>query len=159
MIQVLFVCLGNICRSPLAEAVFNDLLQKEGLQDQISCDSAGTSNYHIGSPPDERTLDVVRQKGLSLEHLGRQFAKQDFRDFEYIIAMDGSNLRDIKALEQEKGEKQYQLFLIREFDDTPDDKDVPDPYWGGDRGFLDVHDILLRSCQNLLDYIKKEHKI
>lgn len=159
MIKVLFVCLGNICRSPLAEAVFDDLLKKGGLEERISSDSAGTSDYHIGSPPDERTLDVVRQKGLSLDHLGRQFGYQDFKDFHYIIAMDESNLRNIKALEEETGEKPYKLFLMREFDDSPGDMNVPDPYWGGDRGFLDVHEIVLRSCQNLLDYIKEEHKL
>jgi protein-tyrosine phosphatase len=159
MINVLFVCLGNICRSPLAEAVFNDLLQQEGLQDRVSCDSAGTSDYHLGEPPDKRTLDVIRKKNLSVDHLGRQFGPEDFVEFDYIIAMDAKNLDDIRKLESARQEGGYQLFLMREFDDEPADLNVPDPYWGGDRGFLEVHDIVLRSGRNLLDYIKKEHSL
>ena len=153
------MCLGNICRSPLAEAIFNDLLRQEELDSRVLCDSAGTSDYHIGKLPDERTLEVVNQKGLSLEHRARQFTKEDFRSFDYIVAMDESNLFDIKALATKGNDDKQQLFLMREFDDTPGDTNVPDPYWGGDRGFFEVHDILLRSCSNLLRFIKSKQDI
>ena len=159
MINVLFVCLGNICRSPLAEAVFNRLIQQEGLDDAIASDSAGTSDYHLGEPPDRRTLDVIQKKGLDIEHLGRQFIREDFQDFDYIIAMDESNLANIRKLEDAQQEGSYRLFLMREFEDDADDLNVPDPYWGGDSGFLEVHDIVLQSGKNLLDYIKKEHQL
>lgn len=159
MINVLFVCLGNICRSPLAEAVFNRLIQREGLDDVIACDSAGTSDYHLGEPPDRRTLDVIQKKGLDIEHLGRQFIREDFLGFDYIIAMDESNLANIRKLEDTQREGSYSLFLMREFEDDAYDLNVPDPYWGGDNGFLEVHDIVLRSGKNLLDYIKKEHQL
>ena len=159
MTKVLFVCLGNICRSPMAEAIFNKLIEDEGLGKDITCDSAGTSDYHIGKQPDERTLEVVQQKGLSLDHHGRQFGKPDFEDFDYIVAMDRNNLDNIKKLEEGAADRSYKLFLMREFDNSPGDQNVPDPYWGGDRGFLDVHDIVLRSCQNLLKYIKQDQNI
>ena len=159
MIHVLFVCLGNICRSPLAEAVFNHLVQQEGLEDKIVCDSAGTSDYHLDAPPDQRTLDVVEQKKLRIDHVGRQFTSKDFEHFDYIIAMDESNLANIRRLEKTGCSTSYQLFLMREFDNSPDDLNVPDPYWGGDRGFLDVHDIVSRSGKNLLNHIRKEHQL
>lgn len=159
MIHVLFVCLGNICRSPLAEAVFNHLVQQEGLEDKIVCDSAGTSDYHLGAPPDQRTLDLVEQKKLRLDHVGRQFTSKDFDHFNYIIAMDESNLANIRRLEETGRSTSYQLFLMREFDDTLAEMNVPDPYWGGDRGFLEVHDIVSRSGKNLLKHIMKEHQL
>ena len=158
MIKVLFVCLGNICRSPLAEAVFNGLLRDKGLEKAISCDSAGTSDYHIGEAADVRTLEVVREKKLNLEHHARQFLSHDFSSFDYIIAMDESNLANIKTLGKDQ-KATYKLFMMREFDTDTSDTNVPDPYWGGDRGFFKVYNILYRSCQNFLDYLKKEHSL
>ncbi|WPP52853.1 low molecular weight protein-tyrosine-phosphatase [Catalinimonas niigatensis] len=159
MIHVLFVCLGNICRSPMAEAVFNALLKKEGLQEQIQCDSAGTSNYHIGELPDSRTMDIINEYNLSLQHLGRQFLADDFEKFDYIIAMDQSNRDNILKLEKKGREKGYKVFLMREFEDDAVDMDVPDPYWSAQDGFTEVYNILWRSSQNLLDYIRKEHQL
>jgi len=159
MINVLFVCLGNICRSPLAEAVFNYLLQQEGLDNKIACDSAGTSDYHLGEPPDQRTLNVVQQKKLRVDHVGRQFRFEDFERFDYIVAMDERNLANIRLMEDTDRRNFYQLFLMREFDDSSADLNVPDPYWSGNRGFLDVHDIVLRSGKNLLNHIRKEHQL
>jgi protein-tyrosine phosphatase len=159
MINVLFVCLGNICRSPMAEAVFNQLLKDNNLQDKICCDSAGTSDYHIGEPPDSRTMDIVVAKGLSLDHKGRQFLAKDFDDFKYIIAMDKENRKNILKLESAKASKQYRVFLMREFEDNPANLNVPDPYWSGQDGFTEVYNILHESSQNLLAYIRKEHQI
>ncbi len=159
MINVLFVCLGNICRSPMAEAVFNGLLSKEGLKEKIQCDSAGTSDYHIGSAADPRTLDVVKEYQLTLQHLGRQFLDEDFKKFDYIIAMDESNRNNILKLEKKSFNKSYQVYLIREFDDSPNNLNVPDPYWSGQDGFTEVYNILQKSCHNLLEHIRREHHL
>lgn len=159
MIHVLFVCLGNICRSPMAEAVFNELLRKENLQNQIQCDSAGTSDYHIGKPPDPRTMDIVKEYSLMLQHLGRQFLTNDFDKFDYIIAMDQRNRDHILKLERKGKEKSYEVFLMREFDEEATHLDVPDPYWSAQDGFTEVYHILWRSSQKLLDYIRKEHNL
>lgn len=158
MIKVLFVCLGNICRSPLAESVFNKLIEKENLEKKIMCDSAGTSDYHIGEAPDRRTVEVALQNKLKIDHLGRQFSVQDFSDFDYIIAMDRSNLEHIKSLLPDPYAHGQKLFLMREFDDH-EESDVPDPYWSGQQGFIDVHRILFRSCKNLLNHIIKSHHL
>ncbi|MDF9798314.1 protein-tyrosine phosphatase [Catalinimonas alkaloidigena] len=159
MINVLFVCLGNICRSPMAEAVFNKLIEDNNLQDRIRCDSAGTSDYHIDEPPDSRTIEVVNAKDLSLDHKGRQFLSKDFDDFNYIIAMDEENKKNILKLEYMREPKHYQVFLMREFENDASDLNVPDPYWSGQDGFMIVYDILQKSAQNLLAYIRKEHQL
>lgn len=159
MIKVLFVCLGNICRSPLAEAVFNKLIEEKGLENEIICDSAGTSDYHIGEPPDRRTLEVALQNKLHVDHQGRQFNVQDFADFDYIVAMDRSNLENIKSLLHDRQGDEGKVFLMREFDEHAEEPDVPDPYWSGQEGFINVHRILFRSCKNLLDHIVSEHHL
>lgn len=157
MIRVLFVCLGNICRSPLAEAVFNKLVEENGLQDKISSDSAGTSDYHIGEKPDQRSIDIALKNNLVIDHLGRQFSAQDFLDFDYIIAMDSSNEQNIRRLLE--GQAHPHIYLMRKFDELPGDGEVPDPYWSGKDGFMFVHDILFRSCKNLLKFIIEEHRL
>src|SRR5688572_8369678 len=101
MINVLFVCLGNICRSPLAEGIFKDIVKKKGLNNKISIDSAGTGNYHIGADPDHRSIKVARKYDIELDHKARQFVKRDFDDFDYIIAMDQNNYDNIKRLKRE----------------------------------------------------------
>ncbi len=158
MIRVLFVCLGNICRSPLAESVFNQLVAEAGVSHRITCDSAGTSDYHIGEPPDKRTLAVGRQHKLQISHRGRQFSKQDFADFTYIIAMDDKNLTHIKAMLPTQ-DTHKKIFLMRDFEDHPAAEDVPDPYWSGPQGFEEVYGILLRTCRNLLAHIIREQAI
>ncbi len=154
MVRVLFVCLGNICRSPMAEAVFNSSVEKTGLSGLIDSDSAGTSDYHIGEPPDSRTMDIVRKYQLKLDHQGRQFTTNDFDKFDYIMAMDQNNLSNIKRL-LPSSMPDDKVFLMRDFDNKDDTKDVPDPYWSEADGFEEVYQILLRSCQNFIDFLKK----
>ncbi|MEM9674936.1 MAG: low molecular weight protein-tyrosine-phosphatase [Bacteroidota bacterium] len=156
MIRVLFVCLGNICRSPMAESIFDGLVERAGLVGKIETDSAGTSNYHIGELPDPRTLEIVAKYGLESNSRGRQLTKADFDQFDYIIVMDQSNFADSKRL-MTADSSQAKLFLMRDFDDQPTEKDVPDPYWSGKDGFEQIYQILLRSCQNFLTYLQQQH--
>jgi protein-tyrosine phosphatase len=156
MIKVLFVCLGNICRSPLAEAIFNHLVNEKGLEDHFLADSAGTSNYHIGEPPDERTFEVAERNRLTIDHLGRQIKKSDFEQFDYVLAMDSANYADIMSFRKREGLENYNKPLIikmRKFEDKNADLDVPDPYFGGRKGFDQVHDILYLSINNFIDYV------
>ncbi|MEQ8474979.1 low molecular weight protein-tyrosine-phosphatase [Fulvivirga sp.] len=150
MKKVLFVCLGNICRSPLAEGLAKHLANEKGVSDQFYFDSCGTSRYHIGEQPDDRTLKNAANNGIKLDHQARQFEKKDFRDFEYILAMDAANLSNIKILDQAKqfGDK---LYLMRDFDPNNPGADVPDPYFGGEQGFQNVYDILERSVNNFIE--------
>ena len=154
MTHVLFVCLGNICRSPLAEALFDQLLKERGLQDRIQCDSAGTGDWHVGEPPDPRTLAVARQYKVPIEHRGRQFVPADFMAYDYIIAMDASNRQRVLA-QLPPETKSDHVFLMRQFDDEPSEQDVPDPYWSEERGFDDMYHLLRRCCINLLAYIEE----
>jgi protein-tyrosine phosphatase len=162
MIKVLFVCLGNICRSPLAQGVFEDLVEKAGLNHIISCDSAGTAGYHIGSPPDHRSIKTAKNHAITLEHEGRQLSGNDFLVFDYIISMDKSNFDDVKNLfVRSKSVGNIRLCIMRDFDEPEmkGDNDVPDPYYGNMADFEHVYDIVLRSGKNLLNIIKKEHNL
>jgi len=155
MVRILFVCLGNICRSPLAEAIFKHKIAESGLSGKFIVDSSGTGDYHIGEDPDARTIEVAIRNGVSISHKARQFSTRDFDSFDYIIAMDESNLRNIRNLKNniEKG----RLMLMRDFDESKD-KNVPDPYFGGKDGFDEVFDILDASLANFLEFLKKEHQ-
>lgn len=157
-ISVLFVCLGNICRSPLAEGIFRDKVQKAGLEDQFEIDSCGTSNYHIGSLPDPRTRSNALENGIDLQSRGRQFDRRDFERFDYILPMDRSNFRNIQGLEP-RHDAPYTLRLMREYDVEGKGQDVPDPYYGGERGFQDVFDILDRSTDRLLESLRSKHNL
>lgn len=147
--KLLFVCLGNICRSPAAEGIMNHLIAKANLQAEISCDSAGTSNYHIGELPDSRMRQTAQQRGIVLASRARQFQKADFEAFDLILAMDRQNYYNICALDPH-GTYQDKVQLICDFCTHHPDQEVPDPYFGGPDGFRYVMDLLTDACQGLL---------
>lgn len=150
--KVLFVCLGNICRSPLAEGIFNHLLAELNLSHFNSCDSAGTASYHIGKLPDERSIKVAKQHGIALTHKARQFNINDFYDFDLIIAMDRNNFRDITL--QMPANARATVKLMRDFDNKPENHDVPDPYYGDFKDFETVYNMLLRCNEALIMDLK-----
>ncbi len=155
MKKLLFVCMGNICRSPAAEGAMRSLVDKEGLASQIICDSAGTIGYHVGAPPDHRMTEHALNRGLKLQHAARKFIKADFERFDYILAMDKSNYRDILSLDLE-GKYSQKVFMMTDFCRSIKADEVPDPYYGGATGFELVLDIVCDGAQGLLEKVKKE---
>ena len=155
-IRVLFVCLGNICRSPLAEAVFRHLVRERGLADRFEIDSAGTSGFHRGSPPDRRSTETARRRGIDLTGRSRGVTRDDLRRFDYVIAMDAENEAALRDLLRASGGSS-RVHRLREWDPEPGDGDVPDPYYGGPRGFEDVHDIVERAAAGFLEHVVREH--
>jgi protein-tyrosine phosphatase len=156
-VKVLFVCLGNICRSPTAEAVFRHLVENAGLANRIVIDSAGTGEWHIGKPPDSRACRAAIQRGYDLTRLrGRQVTRKDFSDFDYVLAMDEENLRDLEHLSP-RGEAD-KIRLFTDFS-TNGAQGVPDPYAGGPQGFELVLDLVEDAAQGLLRHIRQEHNL
>lgn len=154
-IHVLFVCLGNICRSPLGEALFRHHADAGGHAGCFRVDSAGTAAYHIGEPPDSRSAETARRRGVQLAGRARRLEPSDFYDFDHIVAMDRSNLEDIEAARP--SDARARVHLLRSFDPEADgDEDVPDPYYGGPDGFDRVHDIVDRSTRALLAHLAGE---
>lgn len=153
--KLLFVCLGNICRSPSAENIMRHLIDEAGLAGQITCDSAGTSGYHVGAAPDRRMQLAARKKNIKLLGQSRQFTRQDFQDFDLILAMDGSNYRDILSLDR-RDEYAGKVKMMCDYAANFRDTEVPDPYYGGESGFDYVIDLLLDACDGLLEDLKKE---
>lgn len=150
MIRILFVCLGNICRSPSAEAVMIDRLKRAGLDHLVAVDSAGTADWHAGKPADPRAISAAGERGVEVTSIARQVRPSDFEDFDLVVAMDAANHSDLGAL---PGADRSRLRLMREFGGEPG-LDVPDPYYGEDDGFNEVLDILERSCDGLIDEIR-----
>jgi len=154
-VQVLFVCMGNICRSPTAEGVFRKLHRELAPELDIHVDSAGTHAYHIGDAPDPRSQAAALQRGVDISgHRGRQAIAQDFHDFDYVLAMDSENLRRLQALRPKDAKAELKLLL--EYDDTGV-RDVPDPYYGGGGGFERVLDLVEQGGRGLLAHIRKRH--
>ena len=149
---VLFVCLGNICRSPIAEAIFKSLIANRGTEASgWLVDSAGTSRYELGSSPDSRGLRVLKKKGLASSHIARQITHEDYDKFDYILCMDESNLYDLQRMAPKKKYK-AKIELLGAYDPSGPDI-IEDPYYGGDRDFEEVFDQCTRACSNFLSTI------
>lgn len=159
MIKILFVCLGNICRSPLAEAIFKDKIKSLGLDKKFLCDSAGTSDFHIGELPDERTINCAKRNGLPISHRGRQINRTDFREFDYIIAMDETNINNLNQLKLSYNYADKQIYLMRNFVPEWEGLPVPDPYYGSEEGFDEVYRILNKAIESFLEKIKITHQL
>lgn len=154
MVSVLFVCLGNICRSPTAEGVFRDLVEREGLNDKIRIDSAGTHAYHVGEPPDGRAQAEAKRRGIDISGLrGRQAQSGDFKTFDYVLAMDRSNHQNLLSICPLGAEDRLGMFLA--FAPDLGRREVPDPYYEG--GFDGVYDMIVEAAQGLLADIRTKH--
>jgi protein-tyrosine phosphatase len=151
-VRILFVCLGNICRSPTAEAVMRGLIAERGLGGELEVESAGTGSWHLGDPPDARAVDAAAARGVELEGAARQVSAADFEEYDLLIAMDRSNRAELMRLAPD-GRSEGKVRLLREFGDGIE-HDVPDPYFGGDEGFTEVLEIVERCCAALLDDIR-----
>jgi len=156
MVKVLFVCMGNICRSPTAEGVFRALVDKEGLSDKISVDSAGTDGWHVGEPADPRSQEAAKRRGVDLSSIrSRKVARSDFAVFDYVLAMDANNYRKLEAICPFEAEDKLTMFL--DFATDAETTDVPDPYYGGPNGFDQVLDLIEDGSKGLLADIRANH--
>jgi protein-tyrosine phosphatase len=153
--KLLFVCLGNICRSPAAENIMNHLAAEAGVSNQIECDSAGTANYHTGSAPDRRMQAAAAQRHLPMKGSAREFTKADFTTFDLILAMDRENYQNILALDPQ-AQYRDKVKLMCDFVTHHPDKEVPDPYYGGAAGFDYVIDLLTDACSGLLSKLESQ---
>jgi protein-tyrosine phosphatase len=150
------VCMGNICRSPTAEAVMRRLVREAGLEDEIEVESAGMGDWHVGHPPDRRAAEAARRRGVTLEGTARQARASDFADFDLLLAMDRDNHAELRALAPD-AEAAAKVHMLREYDPESagaPDLDVPDPYYGGAQGFETVLDQVEAACRGLLDALR-----
>ncbi len=155
-IRICFVCLGNICRSPTAEACFIDVIEREGLTDRFVIDSAGTGNWHVGERAHPDTRAAARARGIEVRSIARQFVASDFAEFDYVVAMDKSNLANLQRLAPDE-QARAKIHLFRDFDSAgPKGNEVPDPYYEG--GFDRVFDICKAAAKGLLEHLRKRHE-
>ena len=158
-VRILFVCLGNICRSPLAEGVFRKLVEERGLSEYFDIDSAGNGSWHIGESPDDRMQKTAREHGITLGHqTARRVTPADLDEYDHVLVMDNKNRRRMRQVDgHDTHEQKIQLF--RSFDPEPGDMEVPDPYFGGEDGFEHVYRIVERTAERLLDQLVEQHDI
>jgi len=157
MIKVLFVCMGNICRSPTAQGQFQKLVNEQGLGQSVLVDSAGTHSYHIGSPPDARSQAMAKQRGVDLSKLrSRLFVSNDFVEFDYLLGMDDGNIANMSAIRPDNARAKLQLML--DYSSSYSRREVPDPYFGYD-GFDMVFDMIDDAARGLLEHIRAEHNL
>ncbi len=155
MVNVLLVCMGNICRSPIAQGVFEDLLRREGLENEVFVDSAGTGAWHIGHPPDARGLESASKRGVDLsKQRARRVTLEDCQEFDYVIPMDRDNYESVSAL-CTQSEAEVRLFL--DYAPGLSEEEVPDPYYGGPDGFEHVLDLVEEAARGLLDDVRRRH--
>ena len=153
-VSVLFVCLGNICRSPTAHGIFENRVRQSGLDDRILVDSCGTGSWHVGEKPDPRAISAAKNRSYDLSHLrARKVSNSDFEQFDYILAMDRNNLADLKIMRPISYAGHLSLFL--DFDQHYSEDEVPDPYYGGEQGFSHVIDLVESASANLLSELKQ----
>ncbi|MGM0546322.1 MAG: low molecular weight protein-tyrosine-phosphatase [Bacteroidota bacterium] len=151
--KICFVCLGNICRSPTAEGIFQHLINERGLENYFEVDSAGTSAYHVGESANSKSQRTAQKHGITLRSKSQQFKSSDLEYYDLVLAMDNQNIRNIKQMAN--GNHDHKIGRMRDFDPRPGDGEVPDPYYGGPEGFENVFQIVKRSCQNLLDELEE----
>lgn len=151
--KICFVCLGNICRSPTAEGVFQHLINDRGLENYFEIDSAGTSAYHVGQSANSKSQRTAQKHGITLHSKARQFESSDLDYYDLILAMDNENFRNVQHMAN--GNQENKIGRMRDFDPQPGDGEVPDPYYGGPEGFENVFQIVKRSCENLLDELEE----
>ena len=156
MVKVVFVCLGNICRSPMAEAIFKHLIKERGLEAVVEADSCGTANYHVGDDADPRTLSAVRTKGINIDHCVRQLSATDLDEYDYVLAMDRSNYQNILRLSN--AQNRSRVIMMRDFDPGHNGEEVPDPYYGNQKHFEEVYEILYRSLSEFVDFLIKTER-
>ena len=154
MIRVVFVCLGNICRSPLAEAIFKDKIRKRGIHNLFEVHSCGTANYHVGDSPDPRTIQNAKKNGVLIDHIGRQLNEEDLDYFDYVFVMDKSNYNNVLRLANAK-QHQHKVFMLRAYD-TINGEEVPDPYYGQEKDFQQVFEIVDRSVDGAILFLQQK---
>ena len=158
-VAVSFVCMGNICRSPTAEAIMRHLVREAGLGHRIAVDSAGTGSWHVGEERDRRSRAVAKRRGMPITGVARQFSRTDFDRFDLVLALDQDNERDLHRLAG-NDEARAKIHLLRSFEPgTPPGAEVPDPYYGGPEGFERVFDICLAACRSLLDHLRRAYQL
>jgi protein-tyrosine phosphatase len=160
-VRLLFVCMGNICRSPTAEAVMRAVVAREGLEDVVQIDSAGTGAWHVGNPPDRRAAAAAQARGIVLQGAARQVTRSDFDDYDLLLAADAQNVAALRRMAPDAAAAR-KVALLRRYDPVAvaaGDLDVPDPYYGEDHGFEHVLDVVEAACDGLLASLRAEGRL